>query len=144
MSSLQFHFLQTLEHRTDVSVTSTSLWGEAPEERGAPQVPASPPRCAGACSGEPQGPRAVPCGSLSRCQPRTGAGSCRWCPLREGVLGTTWSLEPPWCSPAPSPPLPACPGPIGVGNLWICGSETPAELHPGEGGPLLARLEQKG
>uniref|UniRef100_A0A8C4UV42 Uncharacterized protein n=1 Tax=Falco tinnunculus TaxID=100819 RepID=A0A8C4UV42_FALTI len=30
MSSLQFHFLQTLEHRTDVSVTSTSPWWEAP------------------------------------------------------------------------------------------------------------------
>uniref|UniRef100_A0A8C3KHP3 Uncharacterized protein n=1 Tax=Calidris pygmaea TaxID=425635 RepID=A0A8C3KHP3_9CHAR len=28
MSSLQFHFLQTLEHRTDVSVTSTSLGGK--------------------------------------------------------------------------------------------------------------------
>uniref|UniRef100_A0A8C5UA77 Uncharacterized protein n=1 Tax=Malurus cyaneus samueli TaxID=2593467 RepID=A0A8C5UA77_9PASS len=34
MSSLQFHFLQTLEHRTDVSVTSTSPWWEAPEEQG--------------------------------------------------------------------------------------------------------------
>uniref|UniRef100_A0A8C9NCT7 Uncharacterized protein n=1 Tax=Serinus canaria TaxID=9135 RepID=A0A8C9NCT7_SERCA len=32
-SSLQFHFLQTLEHRTDVSVTSTSPWWEAPEEQ---------------------------------------------------------------------------------------------------------------
>uniref|UniRef100_A0A8V0YUW4 Uncharacterized protein n=1 Tax=Gallus gallus TaxID=9031 RepID=A0A8V0YUW4_CHICK len=32
--SLQLHFLQTLEHRTDVSVTSTSpRWG-APEEHG--------------------------------------------------------------------------------------------------------------
>uniref|UniRef100_A0A8C0UI25 Uncharacterized protein n=1 Tax=Cyanistes caeruleus TaxID=156563 RepID=A0A8C0UI25_CYACU len=38
-SSLQFHFLQTLEHRTDVSVTSTSLWWEAPEEQGVPWVP---------------------------------------------------------------------------------------------------------
>uniref|UniRef100_A0A8C0B0V6 Uncharacterized protein n=1 Tax=Buteo japonicus TaxID=224669 RepID=A0A8C0B0V6_9AVES len=28
MSSLQFHFLQTLEHRTDVSVTSTSVGGK--------------------------------------------------------------------------------------------------------------------
>ncbi|CAM9468726.1 unnamed protein product [Bubo scandiacus] len=36
MSSLQFHFLQTLEHRTDVSVTSTPPWWEAREERGAP------------------------------------------------------------------------------------------------------------
>uniref|UniRef100_A0A8D0KSI4 Uncharacterized protein n=1 Tax=Strix occidentalis caurina TaxID=311401 RepID=A0A8D0KSI4_STROC len=35
MSSLQFHFLQTLEHRTDVSVTSTPPWWEAREERGA-------------------------------------------------------------------------------------------------------------
>uniref|UniRef100_A0A8D2MUQ2 Uncharacterized protein n=1 Tax=Zonotrichia albicollis TaxID=44394 RepID=A0A8D2MUQ2_ZONAL len=35
-SSLQFHFLQTLEHRTDVSVTSTSPWWEAPEEQGVP------------------------------------------------------------------------------------------------------------
>uniref|UniRef100_A0A8C8AFF6 Uncharacterized protein n=1 Tax=Otus sunia TaxID=257818 RepID=A0A8C8AFF6_9STRI len=34
MSSLQFHFLQTLEHRTDVSVTSTPPWWEAREERG--------------------------------------------------------------------------------------------------------------
>uniref|UniRef100_A0A663MMM9 Uncharacterized protein n=1 Tax=Athene cunicularia TaxID=194338 RepID=A0A663MMM9_ATHCN len=38
MSSLQFHFLQTLEHRTDVSVTSTPPWWEAQEERGAPWV----------------------------------------------------------------------------------------------------------
>uniref|UniRef100_A0A8D2PC50 Uncharacterized protein n=1 Tax=Zosterops lateralis melanops TaxID=1220523 RepID=A0A8D2PC50_ZOSLA len=38
MSSLQFHFLQTLEHRTDVSVTSTSPWWEAPEEQGVPWV----------------------------------------------------------------------------------------------------------
>uniref|UniRef100_A0A8C3QCP2 Uncharacterized protein n=1 Tax=Geospiza parvula TaxID=87175 RepID=A0A8C3QCP2_GEOPR len=36
MSSLQFHFLQTLEHRTDVSVTSTSPCWEAPEEQGVP------------------------------------------------------------------------------------------------------------
>uniref|UniRef100_A0A669PVJ3 Uncharacterized protein n=1 Tax=Phasianus colchicus TaxID=9054 RepID=A0A669PVJ3_PHACC len=39
MSSLQLHFLQTLEHRTDVSVTSTSpRWG-APEEHGPTQGP---------------------------------------------------------------------------------------------------------
>ncbi|CAN8189982.1 unnamed protein product [Coccothraustes coccothraustes] len=38
-SSLQFHFLQTLEHRTDVSVTSTSPWWEAPEEQGPVLVP---------------------------------------------------------------------------------------------------------
>lgn len=47
-SSLQFHFLQTLEHRTDVSVTSTSPWWEAPEEQGVPWVPAGP---CGACWG---------------------------------------------------------------------------------------------
>uniref|UniRef100_A0A663F463 Uncharacterized protein n=1 Tax=Aquila chrysaetos chrysaetos TaxID=223781 RepID=A0A663F463_AQUCH len=35
MSSLQFHFLQTLEHRTDVSVTSTSLGGKL--QRTAPR-----------------------------------------------------------------------------------------------------------
>uniref|UniRef100_A0A8C0EL56 Uncharacterized protein n=1 Tax=Bubo bubo TaxID=30461 RepID=A0A8C0EL56_BUBBB len=47
MSSLQFHFLQTLEHRTDVSVTSTPPWWEAREERGVPWVPASAPWSSG-------------------------------------------------------------------------------------------------
>lgn len=47
MSSLQFHFLPTLEHRTDVSVTSTSPWWEAPEERGPARVPATPLQCSG-------------------------------------------------------------------------------------------------
>lgn len=47
MSSLQFHFLQTLEHRTDVSVTSTSPRWEAPEERGPAWVPATPLQCSG-------------------------------------------------------------------------------------------------
>lgn len=41
-SSLQFHFLQTLEHRTDVSVTSTSPWWEAPEEQGVPGCQLAP------------------------------------------------------------------------------------------------------
>uniref|UniRef100_A0A8C3UV13 Uncharacterized protein n=1 Tax=Catharus ustulatus TaxID=91951 RepID=A0A8C3UV13_CATUS len=45
-SSLQFHFLQTLEHRTDVSVTSTSPWWEAPEEQGVPwENPVNTARC---------------------------------------------------------------------------------------------------
>lgn len=94
MSSLQFHFLQTLEHRTDVSVTSTSLWWEAPEERGAPWVPASPPQRAGACWGPPQGPRAVPCGSLSRCQPCTGLARAGGVPCGRGCLAPLgpWSL----------------------------------------------------
>lgn len=47
MSSLQFHFLQTLEHRTDVSVTSTSPRWEAPEEREPARVPATPLQCSG-------------------------------------------------------------------------------------------------
>uniref|UniRef100_A0A672U6S2 Uncharacterized protein n=1 Tax=Strigops habroptila TaxID=2489341 RepID=A0A672U6S2_STRHB len=47
MSSLQFHFLQTLEHRTDVSVTSTSPRWEAPEGAGSALGTACPgsPRC---------------------------------------------------------------------------------------------------
>lgn len=56
-SSLQFHFLQTLEHRTDVSVTSTSPWWEAPEEWGVPWVPAGP---CGACWGPSSSPRCPP------------------------------------------------------------------------------------
>lgn len=131
-SSLQFHFLQTLEHRTDVSVTSTSPWWEAPEEQGVPWVPA------GNVLGSLQLPT-LSC-SLPRCQPCAGVALCQCCPSWEGVLGTTWSLKPP-CSPS-SPP--ACPGPTGIGNLWICGSETPTELHPSECSLLLARLALKG
>lgn len=58
-SSLQFHFLQTLEHRTDVSVTSTSPWWEAPEEQGVPWVPAGP---CGMCWGASSSPH---CPALS-------------------------------------------------------------------------------
>lgn len=66
MSSLQFHFLQTLEHRTDVSVTSTSLWWEAPEERGAPWAPASPPwTVLGSPPGSPCCPPAAPSPGVS-------------------------------------------------------------------------------
>lgn len=71
-------------------------------------------------------------------------GLCQWCPLWEGVLGTTWSLKPPWCSPVPRLPPLACSGPTGLGSLCICGSETPTELHPSECCLLLARLELKG
>lgn len=101
-SSLQFHFLQTLEHRTDVSVTSTSPWWEAPEERGVPWVPAGP---CGLCWG-PSAPHAVPLLSPQVSALHWG-GSCQWCPSWEGVLGITWSLKPPWCSPAACLPPPS-------------------------------------
>lgn len=127
-SSLQFHFLQTLEHRTDVSVTSTSPWWEAPEEQGVPWVPA----------GLPPAPHAalLPSPQVSAlCQ----GGLCHWCPSWHHLVPQASLVQP--CSLS-SPP--ACPGPTGLGNLWICGSETPTELHPSECSLLLTRLELKG
>lgn len=137
-SSLQFHFLQTLEHRTDVSVTSTSPWWEAPEEQGVPWVPAGP---CGACWAPSSSPLCPP--ALRRVSPAPG-----WpVPVVPLVGGGAWhhlvpqaSLVQP-CSP--SSPL-ACSGPTGLGSLCICGSETPTELHPSECCLLLARLELKG
>lgn len=58
MSSLQFHFLQTLEHRTDVSVTSTSPRWDALEEPGAPWAPTPAP--AGTYWGQPCVPTLSP------------------------------------------------------------------------------------
>lgn len=132
-SSLQFPFLQTLEHRTDVSVTSTSPWWEAPEEQGMPWVPAGP---CGVCWG-PLAPHAVPLLS----------------PGVSPALGWLMPVVPPWYHLVPQASLvqpcslsfpPACPGPTGVGNLWICGSVTPTELHPSECSLLMSRLELKG
>lgn len=100
-SSLQFHFLQTLEHRTDVSVTSTSPWWEAPEEQGVPWVPAGP---CGACWGPSSFPH---CPALSPDVSPAPGWFVPVVPSWEGVLGTTWSPRPPWCSPAPHlPPQP--------------------------------------
>jgi len=95
--SLQFHFLQTLEHRTDVSVTSTSPWREAP--------------------------------ALSPCSPR--------CPR----LGGCWAPR----GAAPLPLLLSQPVPLPVGSETSgSAARSRAELCPGGGGPLLARLELRG
>lgn len=137
-SSLQFHFLQTLEHRTDVSVTSTSPWWEAPEEQGVSWVPAGP---CGMCWGPSSSPH---CPALS---PDVSPAPGWVVPVVPLVGGGAWhhlvpqvSLVQP-CSPSCPP---ACPCPTGVRNLWICSSETPTELHPSECSLLLARLELKG
>lgn len=131
MSSLQLHFLQTLEHRTDVSVTSTSpRWG-APEEHGLAQVP--PPLCS--TRGHPR-PLLPSCPHLPMAVSWVGWG---WTAIVGGVLAALGASlvqmyaqgegSPP-CSPLP---LPACSAPAGVGNLWI--SETITELCPGEAQP---------
>lgn len=102
MSSLQSHFLQTLEHRTDVSVTSTSpRWG-APEERGAPRAPTPAP--AGTYWGQPCVPT-LPPGLAVR-----------------GLLGTAGTLQPPWGSPfVLSQPVPV---PLGS-ETFGCAAQNP-------------------
>lgn len=141
MSSLQFHFLQTLEHRTDVSVTSTSLSGRLQRSRECPEHWLELCSMWSVLGPPPQVSTLVPCILLSRCQPCTEAGLCQWCPSREGVLDTTWSLKPPQCSSVPSPPS-LSQSHWGQKRGFV--AHSPAELCPGEGGPLLTCLEQKG
>lgn len=132
-SSLQFHFLQTLEHRTDVPVTSTSLGGKLQRSRECPGCQPAPMECAGV----PPAPHAVLLLSPG-VSPAPG-----WLvpvlPSWHHLVPQASLVQP--CSLS-SPP--ACPGPTGLGNLWICGSETPTELQPSECSLLLPRLELKG
>lgn len=108
MSSLQFHFLQTLEHRTDVSVTSTSLRWEAPGERpGCQPAPAVSGSVPGSALGSPRCPPAAPSGVSA---PRGGwlvpvvplAGGAAW-----HHLAPRASLVRPR-SPSSSPSLSRC------------------------------------
>lgn len=113
-SSLQFHFLQTLEHRTDVSVTSTSPWWEAQRSRG----------CPGCQLGSLQLPTLPSC-SLPRCPPCARVACASGAPH-----GTTWSLKPPWCSPAPClPPQPVL-VPLGLETFGSVAQRHPLSCIP--------------
>lgn len=103
MSSLQSHFLQTLEHRTDVSVTSTSPWWGAPEEQGVPWAPASP-----------WVSTLSPCGSLSDASPAQGLAHASGAPCgreRLAPLGPSSLL-----GAAPLPLLHSQPVPVPLGS----------------------------
>lgn len=141
MSSLQLHFLQTLEHRTDVSVTSTSpRWG-APEEHGPAQVP--PPLCS--TRGHPR-PLLPSCPHLPMAVLWVGWG--RWQLSWEGCSQHSVP-KPPWCRcmpvgkaacPAP-PPFLSQPGPLLLG-LEILGSHNCHWVVPRGGSASLLRPAQ--
>lgn len=120
-SSLQFHFLQTLEHRTDVSVTSTSPWWEAPEEQGVPWVPAGP---CGACWSSSSSPR---CPALS---PGVSSAPQWLVPVMPLMGGDAWFLRPPWCSPAPHLPSQPVLVPLGLKTFGSVAQRHPLSCSP--------------
>lgn len=67
--------------------------------------------------------------TLSSCSPQVSAlhrgGLCQWCPR-----GTTWSLRPPWCSPAPClPPQPVL-VPLGLETFGSVAQRHPLSCSP--------------
>lgn len=128
MSSLQFHFLQTLEHRTDVSVTSTSFWWEASEERGAPWVPASPLPCGSVLGSTPGTPRCPPVARSPGVSPARGLARASGVPCGRGCLAPLGPSSLPGAAPLPL--LLSQPVPLGLETFGSVAQKPPLSCTP--------------
>lgn len=120
MSSLQFHFLQTLEHRTDVSVTSTSRSGRLQRSRECPGHWLDPCGVWSVLGPPPEFPHWSPASCSPGVSPAQRLAHASGASHKKGFLTPLGPSSLPSAALLPLP-LPACSSPVGVRNLdlWL-------------------------